>query len=183
MAALDEHRHRHLLVHGVVFGEQDLQGVARLRDRVAGDEHRCGSGGRRFGQHGAHRLNEVGPRYRLGQIGLDAHVPAALAIAALPRRCEDQELGRRQLGIGPNGGGEREAVEVGHLGVQDGEVVRRAGLHAAAQRVQPRVGARGLVDGDPLGAQHVPEDAPVGLVVIHQQAPPAQGRRGAPGPR
>ena len=44
------------------------------------------------------------------------------------------------------------------------------------------MGARGLVDGDPLGAQHVPEDAPVGLVVIHhQQAPPAQGRRGAPG--
>src|SRR6266516_3643453 len=139
-------------------------------------------GGWRLRQHGTHRFDEIGPRNGFGEIGLDAQVPAALAIAALPRRSEDQELGSRQLGIGPNGAGQLEAVEVGHLGVQDGEVVRGPGLHAAAQRVQPRVGAWGFVHRDPFGTQHVPEDAPVGLVVIHhQQAPPAQGRRGAPG--
>src|SRR2546430_4639159 len=52
----------------------------------------------------------------LGEIRLDTQLPAPLAVAALPRRGEDQEPRRRQRAIGADGRGELEAVLVGRRG-------------------------------------------------------------------
>ena len=185
---LHEHRGRDLLVDQVVFRQQDPQAVARLCDRVSRDERRRSPSRRRLDQHGADRFDEIGPRDRLREIRLDPHLPAALPIAPLPRRREDQQLGRRQIAIGAHGRGELEAVLIGHLSVEDGDVEGGARCGGATQCREPRVGARRLVDRHALGAQHVAQDAPVGLVVVHHEEPPTAerygpaGRRGGGGP-
>src|SRR4029077_20361672 len=89
MPPFQQHSGRHLLVHDVVFGEQDAQGVARLCDGVTGDE--IGPPVGRWGVrvHGPHRFDQIRPRDRLGEIRLDAEVAGADDVTALARDTTD----------------------------------------------------------------------------------------------
>src|SRR6266571_4834006 len=88
---------------------------------------------------------------------------------------------RRQRSPSPRCPAEVEPVPLGHLRVEDGEVQRRSGARGAAQRRETGVRARRLLHGHAFGAQHVAQDAPVGLVVIHDEEPAAAERFGPPG--
>jgi len=106
-----------------------------------------------------------------GEICLDAQLPAALAVAPLTGGRENQEARFLQGAIGADRGGELEAVLIGHLRIENRQVVRRSRSRGAAQRLEARVGAGRFVYGHPLRPQHVPDDPPVGFVVVHHQQP------------
>ena len=180
VSALQEHGGRHLLVHRVVFGQQDPQRVARLGDRVAGDEVGRARSRRGAGQHRTHGFHQIRPRDGLGEVRLDTQLPAPLAVAPLSGGGEDQEPRRRERAIGANGGGELETILVGHLRVENGEVVGCSRTGSAAQRLESGIGAGRFVHGHPFGSQHVADDPPVGFVVIHHEEPaPAERNGGA----
>src|SRR6266566_9414932 len=91
-------------------------------------------------------FRSIRPRDGLGEIRLDAQLPASLPVTPLPRRREDQEPRRLQRAIGADGGGELETVLVRHLGVEDRKVVGRSRAGSAAQRLEAGIGAGRLVD-------------------------------------
>src|SRR2546422_1050036 len=74
----------------------------------------------------------------------------------------------------------RDSALVGHRSVEEGGVVRRSRWGGAAQRLHSSVGGGCFVHGHALRPQHVPENPPVGFVVIHHEKPASsKGHGGA----
>ncbi len=180
VAALSQHRRGHFLVDRIVLGEQYAEMAACLLDGVTGD-HRAAAVGRQCGaQHGGDAHDQLGARDRLGEVGLDAEVAAALRVAFLAHRREHQQARAAVPAVAAHGLGELEAVPVGHLAVDDREVVGRARELGAVQRAEAGVRGRRLVDRGARARQHLADDAPVGRVVVDHQdtrAPQLRGRR------
>src|SRR5207245_9466022 len=75
-------------------------------------------------------------------------------------------------------GGWGESVALGHLGVGNRELVGGALPRRALELLEPCVRARRFCDADAFGGEHVPEQAAVRLVVVHDKGPAAaEGRR------
>ena len=175
VAALDEHGHGDLLVDGVVFRQQHAHRTTRFRNGMARDD--LGRRLFRSGEHGAQRFEEIRARDRFRQIPADAQLAAALAVAALARRCQHQQPGAGQRLVGANSCGELEAVHVRHLHIQNCQIVRRSLRDGAAQRGQSIRGSGHFVDLDGFGGQHTVKNAPIGLIVIDDEHAPT-GQRG-----
>ena len=140
-------------------------------DRVPGDDFE-GRGlgdspvGRR--QHQRHDLEQVAAPDGLVEIAPNTEPAAALAIAPLARGGQHDEPRRRQRRVTLHRCGQSEAIHVGHLSVNDGEVV---GSRCVPQGVERFRGPGRLPDDHSFGAQDLAEQHAIGGVVVHNQHP------------
>ena len=176
VAALHQHRDRDLLVHGIVLREEDAQRAPGFRDGMTGHDLRGSGFRRRLRQHGAEGLEQIRARHRLGEIAADAQRAAALAVAALTRGGEHQQIGARQRALLAYHRRQLETIHVGHLDVEDREIVGCVLLDCAPDRVEPLAGGRDFIDLDAFRREHLPQDATIGLIVIDDQHPPPAER-------
>ena len=141
-------------------------------------------------QHAAHDAEQVGAPDRLVDEARDAGGQPLLRVEADVRRAQHHHVQRRVLGARADRAGERDAVHLRHVHVQDrGVVGPRVALRGFQQR--QRLGpAGGAVHVDAPGAELALQDVAIGRVVVdHQHAQAGEcARRGrvwnvAPGRR
>ena len=140
MAPLLQQADRQPLVDRVVLGQQEPE-PCRLAGAASG---RPSGGGavldaRRRAEGGHDRVQEGRLPDRLGQVGGDSQLPAARGVLAPVGRREHHQGGPDRLRVLPDPLGEREAVHLGHHGIEQHQGERRSRSHAPARaRPAPR---------------------------------------------
>ena len=169
-----QHRPRQLLVDGVVLGDQHAQAIAAGGGGDAGAGRRRGTprrtrcaGGRGDG------LAELRLADRLDQVRRD---PSSRQRSTSPGWRSDVSMTTTAPPMSWRGPGEleqREAVHARHVDVEQHD---SNGSRPAARRVergQRRLASAASVGTMPQPAQHLVEDAAVGVVVVDDQHAPA----------
>ena len=127
-------------------------------------------------EHGAERLEQIRAGHRFREVATNAQLATPLAITALAGGRQHQQSRPREPAIGADGGRELEPIHVRHLHIQDREIVGRVLLGGSTDCLEPLAGGRCLVDLDAFSCEHVAQDAPIRLVVVHNQHAPAAER-------
>ena len=169
MAEARQHGPRQLLVDGVVLGDQHAQAIGV---RGGGDAGGAGRSGARVGALAGGRgdgLAELRLADRLDQVRRDLQLAAAIEIARLAIGRQHDHDGAAEVVAGPGELEQREAVDAGHVDVDQQEVERLAPGPRRVERGERRLGVGRERRHEAPQAQRLVEDAAIGVVVVDDQ--------------